>query len=496
MRCRVIASRLLSGRSFIGGLVVAGCFVFTPALPAVAQTPMTSRCGTISVSPTVAKVGGTISAQASRGSGWSSNCGDSWSWNAPIGPGSILTLQGGCGTGDGSCIVTANLAANGGTRPETVSFCIEGSGGLEWGSCQQIEILPLKLTGTVTEATASGGLKPAAHIGISVDGTSGGYNRLTTTDAQGRYSVTLPAREDYVVRAVQGFVPLNAAARTFDHLADSQIVSVTGDVANIDFSTKPGRCGPRTSAAALAAGVCGTLSVVSVARGTSSVTAAVRLRFDNPDAGSSGCDPKATYAFSDAALETTKRTGPCIYDLTFREPGTGIYHVALRATEQHGNVIPVSLDQFGEAVDGRFTVVIDSCSHPVENVPDVAALLDPENGTCDVSVGDWDADASDLAAKVVTDVESSRGLVLAPVPVSAVDPGDWPGRGLSVGPATGWVPTGTSLPAQIVKSGSVTVGGGAIALIDKVVLQGIPDSWDGAGVAPRRRDLRKTPRRL
>lgn len=470
--------------------------VLSPQAPARAGAPTQSRCATISASPGAAKVGQTVSAQAARGAGWTSICGDSWDWSAPIGQGGIFTLDSGCGGGDGSCTVTANLAANGGTTPETVPICVESVSEPNWESCASVEILPLTLSGTVTEVTATGASKPAARVPISIGDTTGAYNRNVTTNSVGRYSVTLPARGTYVVRASRGFVAATAGAKTFDHLANSQVVTLTADLNNVDFSTKPESCEPGTATTAASGdGSCGELSVVEVTRGTTAVSAAVRVKLDDRDADASGCNPDATYAFSDPGLESTKAVGPCRYELTFRAPATGIYHVALRATEQSGKVIPVSSDQFGQTVDGRFTVVIESCSRPPEGVPDVDALLNPDDGTCDVMVGGWDTDATDVAADVVKDVERSRGLVLVPVPVGSADPADWPGRGLGVGTQTGWVPTGTSLPpVTVTKSGQIITGtGDAVALIDQVLISGLPDEWDGAGVAPSEKQLGDRP---
>lgn len=454
--------------------------------------PTDSRCATIVVSPGSVKVGQTVSAQAARGAGWSSTCGESWVWSAPIGPGGIFTLDSGCGAGDASCTVTANLAANGGSTPETVAICVESAAGPSWGSCDSVEILPLTLSGTVTEVTSTGASKPAARVPISIGSTNGAYNRNVTTNGDGRYSVTLPARGTYVVRAATGFVAASPAAKRFDHLANSQVVSLTADLANVDFSTKPESCEPGAAGtAASGSGSCGQLSVVDVTRGTSVVTADVRVKLDDPDADASGCDPHATYAFSDPGLESTQPVAPCLYELTFRAPATGIYHVALRATEQSGKVVQVSTDQFGQSVDGRFTVVIESCPRPPEGLPDIDALLNPDDRTCDVVVGDWDSDAEDVASNVIEDVERSRGLAVAPVPVSSADPADWPGRGLAVGTPSGWVPTGTSLPpATVTKSGQITAGpGDAVALIDKLLISGLPEDWDGAGVAPSEKAL-------
>ncbi len=113
--------------------------------------------------------------------------------------------------------------------------------------------------------------------------------------------------------------------------------------------------------------------------------------------------------------------------------GDGIYHVGLRATDSSVRGIPVSIDQYGATVDGQFTLIIDSCSDPDDDVPDVDALLDVGDGLCAVAVGDWDSDAADVAAKVLAAVESSPTLAVDPVPVDAIDASDWAAtRGLAI----------------------------------------------------------------
>jgi hypothetical protein len=228
----------------------------------------------------------------------------------------------------------------------------------------------------------------------------------------------------------------------------------------------------------------GALSVAEVTRGTSPLSADVRVKLKGPSTDASGCDPKASYNFTDPQLSSVKKVGPCNYDLTFEAPGTGIYHVGLKATVSPGVVVPVSVDQYGEEVDGQFTLIIDSCSEPDDDVPDVDALLDADNGLCDVAVGGWDSDAADVAAKVLAAVESSPTFEVDPVSVDAVDPEDWPGsRGLVLkSTGTGWVPIGTKDPPELgyEKQMSADLAGGAVALVRTVELPPLPHLWSGA----------------
>ena len=137
-------------------------------------------------------------------------------------------------------------------------------------------------------------------------------------------------------------------------------------------------------------------------------------------------------------------------------------------------------------------MVIDSCSQPEDDVPDVDALVNADDGVCAVTVGDWDTDAADVAAKVLAAVESSPTFEVDPVSVDAVDPSDWPGsRGLVlkgttgskglVLKSTGWVPTGTKDPPDLFEG--YLVPGEAATLATMVHLPPLPHP----GAAPGRR---------
>jgi hypothetical protein len=227
------------------------------------------------------------------------------------------------------------------------------------------------------------------------------------------------------------------------------------------------------------------LSVTDVTRGTSASSADVRVELHDFWTDASGCDPSASYHFDDPGLTSAKQVSPCKYELTFDDPGTGIYHVTFKATDRLGYVTPVSVDQFGRTVSGKFGLVIDSCSEPADDVPDVDALLNADDDTCDVTVGDWDTDAAGVADKVIAGMEGSPSLETDPVPVESVDPSDFPSRALVL-QATGWVPIGTGWPPGVSEEAAswpkqYSVGAGdAVALVREVTIPGLPKSWGGA----------------
>ncbi len=251
-----------------------------------------------------------------------------------------------------------------------------------------------------------------------------------------------------------------------------------------------GRAGSREvhgSAEATVKVVEAALSVVDVTRGTGELSADVRVKFGDSSSDTSGCDPKASYEFTDPQLASAKEVAPCSYELTFDAPGTGIYHVALKATDSSGAVTPLSIDQYGATVDGEFTLIIDSCSDPEDDVRDVDALVDSDDGLCAVAVGQWDSDATGVAAKVLASVESSPTPEIDPISVDSIDPSDWPSssKGLagSGSTDTGWVPIGTNEPPYISATQNdlrSIIGGDAAVLARAVHLPPLPAKWTGA----------------
>ncbi len=234
------------------------------------------------------------------------------------------------------------------------------------------------------------------------------------------------------------------------------------------------------------------LSVTDIAANPAQRSVDVRVTLNDGSTDASGCDPHATYDFTDDELASTKQVSPCVYRLTFDQPGTGIYHVRLQATTQSGTVVPLTVDQYGETVDdSKFTLIIDGCPDPSSDEAGIDSLTDEQDIVCAVTVGAWDKDAGDLASEVISRDEHSRSLVLTPVSVDAVDPGDWQERSLSLvakGESTGWVPTGTDQAPEVYDSGHEFRAGGAVrdtvALADGVRVPGAPHSWLGAGDEP------------
>ena len=300
---------------------------------------------------------------------------------------------------------------------------------------------------------------PTPVSGVAITAT-GAYHASATTDSQGDYSMTLNA----------GTWTITPTMDDLTFTPRSRSVDLESDTSDVDFETV-------------------VLKLTSVTPGMSQLSADVHVALQDPWTDESGCDPSASYHFSDPELASAKEVSPCNYELKFDEPGTGIYHIALKATDRLGEVTPVSVDQYGAEVDGQFTLIIDSCSQPGDDVPDVDALVNVDDGVCDVTVGDWDTDAADVADKVIADTEKSPSLDTDPVPVESVDPSDWPGRGLVL-QATGWAPIGTGWPPEVSESAGsfskeYSVGvGDAVALVRKVSnIPGLPKSWNGAANA-------------
>jgi len=225
------------------------------------------------------------------------------------------------------------------------------------------------------------------------------------------------------------------------------------------------------------------LSVSKVDPGTDPLSVDVHVKFNDSSSDTSDCDEDATYDFSDAELDTSKEVSPCDYELTFKSPGTGIYHVGLKATNSSGDTTDVSRDQYGDKVDGKFTVIVDSCSEPEQAVPDIDSLLNSDDTVCDLEVGDWDSDAASVASRVIADADSSASLEFSPESVDSIDPSDWPVRGPAIpsGSGVGWLPTGvaTSYSATPYDGTAATGVGNAVALVQRLHVKGVPDAYLG-----------------
>jgi hypothetical protein len=230
--------------------------------------------------------------------------------------------------------------------------------------------------------------------------------------------------------------------------------------------------------------------------GTDPLSVDVHIKFNDSSSDTSGCDPDASYDFSDPELDTTKETAPCEYELTFDAPGTGIYHVGLEATDSSGDTTDVSRDQYGNAVDGKFTVIVDSCSNPEQAVPDIDSLLNSDDAVCDLEVGQWDSDAAEIETTVVADAEKSTSLDFAPEPINSIDPSDWPERGPAElsGSGVGWLPTGGATKYKLTPDAEAATGvGDSVALVQRLHLASQYDVFGGGPDAGTGVDLNAVP---
>lgn len=297
---------------------------------------------------------------------------------------------------------------------------------------------------------------------------------------------TIRGQLNGVITLTSGTVSGSTATLAYDYGSATAIYRLTmsDDGEKFTGATKIVSSGGETQDVGLMTGtrsVDDTLSVSDVTRGAEALSADVKVTLKSALTSTSDCDPKVVYDFTDADLDSAKEITPCKYQLTFNAPGTGIYHVGLKATNTSGTVIPLTVDQYGHAVDGKFTLIIDSCANPDQYAVDVKSLLNADDGECDLMVGEWDTDSAGLTSKVIADVESEKSLAITPIPIASVDPSDWPSKSpVAEGVNAGWVPTGTDLP-PLEKAGSFATGiNHAIAWVSKVNLPGVPTSWAGA----------------
>ncbi len=343
----------------------------------------------------------------------------------------------------------------------------------------------------VSVSLASKSALVGREVAVSVRVTAGGSEDLSGVSLG---NGLVPSSAAVVVSqsapVLRGFDLSKGASRSFEFELKAK---EAGTVAlRVDASGAGDSGEVHGSAQATLKVVDGVLSVADVTRGTGALSADVRVKLEDSSTDASGCDPKASYDFTDPQLSSARDVGPCSYELTFEAPGTGIYHVGLRATDSSGVAIPVSVDQYGATVDGRFNLIIDSCSKPEDDVPDVEALLNAGDGLCALAVGEWDSDAADVAAKVLAAVERSPTLAVDPIPVDSIDPSDWPGSRSPViqskaGAETGWVPTGTKQPPEIGKPTELAdalTSGDAAALVQVVHLPPLPSEWSGVESCP------------
>ena len=236
-------SKVWRRRSRAWGALIGVTAVAVTLLPGTARAHI-ADCASISGSPTTVKIGQIITFHA-HVSDWAGSCGeidDPWSWPSAPGPRSAsysaLKLVSGCGEGETSCVVRANsLVASG--QPVHGSMCIQGSG---WGVCAPYRILPLTLSGTVTNISAGHRPKPVAHLTMFAGAQNGAFNAKTVTNGRGQYTFKL-AGGPYVIEAGSRnqFRAADPAAKTFGGNRSSQVINVKTDTSNVDFVSEP--CG-------------------------------------------------------------------------------------------------------------------------------------------------------------------------------------------------------------------------------------------------------------
>jgi hypothetical protein len=427
----------------------AACTVnYAPGSDCLVQT----RLGNFSLSTHVVQPGetltGTISPGCVIGYGNNSPCPNGWKgYGLP----ELGTIVSGCGVHDYSCTVRIPKDAPSSSAYDVVFIGITNAQGTGYSSDYVAVIGKDKavIEGKISDKQSQG------LAGVQVDAQGGGGHYAVQTSANGGYVIEVKAGSYRVTPKLAapkppGFTPASAE-RTVR----------AGETVHADFAAD-----------------LPSLSVTDVSPGSSPLDVAVKVAFADAGTDASGCDPKAAYAFTDPAVVASTKVGVCRYQLTFAQPGTGIYRVALTATTPAGEQVKVSVDQFGNKVDGLIPVIIDSCKRPTQDVPDVSGLVNSQGTTCDVSAGSWDADAADIPPAVVTYVENLRGLEVVPAPVATIDPSDWSGRALVVveAPHTGWLPTGDAG-----SNGQITGPGGAVGLFHEIYPADVPDEWNGDG---------------
>ena len=443
----------------------AACTVnYAPGSGCLVQT----RLGTFSLSTHVARPGetvtGTISPGCVIGYGNNSPCPMAWKGYGLPELGKVVS---GCGEHEYSCTVKIPEGATSSSGWDVVFIGITNAQG----------------TGYSSDYIAIIGKDKAVIEGKILDNESQGV-AAAKVDAQGdggHYSVQTAANGSYVIEVKAGSYHVSPSLATPEAPqftpASVQRTVQTGDTVHADFAVD-----------------LPSLSVTDVSPGSTPLDVDVKFALADAGTDASGCDPKATYSFTDPASVIATSLGDCRYQLTFAQPGSGIYRVAFTATTPTGETVKVSVDQFGDKVDGFIPVIIDSCSRPVQDVPDVDSLENTEGSagsSCDVTAGSWDIDAADIPTAVVADVEKQRGLFVAPVPVATIDASDWSGRGLVVAeaPNTGWLPTGIAETW----GGQISGPGGTVALVHQIYPSKVIDAWDGAGHKLSAAQLQATP---
>jgi hypothetical protein len=451
-----VAALLLAGPTQAGGGSSGSlgpapppCTVnYYPGSDCLVQT----RLGAFHLSTSVARPGqtvtGTIASGCEIGYGNTTPCPVNWN----LGLRQLGKVVSGCKTDDYTCTVRIPEEAPGTKGYSVVFIGITNAQGTGYGS-DYLAVIgkgPAVIEGRIVDKQGAA----LAGVGVTLHGEGGDYAAQTAAD--GSYAVEVKPGSYHVTPRLASAKPAGFAPASADRSVQA------GGTAHADFSAQ------------LPA-----LAIADVSGADVPFAADVRVEFDDAATDAAGCDPNATYSFTDPALASATSLGDCRYRLTFAQPGSGIYRVALTATTQAGEQVPVTTDQDGNTVDGHFPVIIDSCARPAQQIPAVISLVNAQDASCDVSVGSWDGDAPTIAQQVQTDAANEPGLPLEPVPVTKVDPSDWSKRDIVVmeAPGTGWLPTGDAEP-----SGELPTGNGdAVAVVHKVQPPGVPEVWNGAG---------------
>ena len=178
--------------------------------------------------------------------------------------------------------------------------------------------------------------------GKTIKGELNGVIRLTSGTASGSTAILA-----YDYGAATEYYRLTMSSDGARFTGSNTIVTSSGETEDVGIVTGT-RAGDDT------------LSVSDATQGVVALSADVKVSLKSSFESESGCDEKVVYDFTDADLLSAKKVAPCEYQLIFNSPGTGIYHVGLKAKISTGAVIPVTMDQYGESVDGKFTLIIDS----------------------------------------------------------------------------------------------------------------------------------------
>lgn len=200
--------------------------VVTPGATGLAQAQANaggqSRCGTVNVAKNVVQLGQTITATASRGSGWTQSCGPTWSWGAAMPVGTIVA---GCTEGAQVCTIkTTAMTGNLGSSFSFLGFCIEGYGGLGWSSCGVYAVVPKgALIEGYTNSTQGVGI---AGVQVQASGPGGIISGLSATNGEYLLVVKPGTYRVAPVHVLATNGTISTAKATFDPASVSRTATV------------------------------------------------------------------------------------------------------------------------------------------------------------------------------------------------------------------------------------------------------------------------------